>query len=46
MPNGIEKHKKRLVIHSHLKGEPDDNGIHVYIEHANKMSIVSPLKRQ
>lgn len=35
-----------LTIHSHLKGDSSHNEKHAHIEHANKMVVVSPLKRE
>ena len=35
-----------LIVPSHLKNDSDDNKMHVCIAHANKMGVVSPLKRE
>ena len=38
--------KEGLAVNSHLKGDYDNNRMHVCIEHVNKMGIISPLNRE
>lgn len=46
MSDGMSEDEERLVIYSQPKGDSDDNKIHVHIEHANKIEVVIPLKRE
>lgn len=46
MKDGTGRNKERLAIHCHLKCDSNNNQMNVYIEHENKMGIVSPLGRE
>lgn len=46
MSDGMSEDEERLVIYSQPKGDSDDNKIHVHMEHANKIEVVIPLKRE
>ena len=46
IPDVTLKYKKWLTIHSHLKCDFGHNEMNVFIEHANKMGVVSPPKKR